>query len=673
MFGTEIAHADAVAGGSGWTCGETMPGSVTIDAGTSRWFAVLVVEEDDGGAADGVITTIGGQAPDQTDEVSFTGLTGDGFGEFFLFDEASIDAMSGTTVVYTDSSSTNYWCYGTILDTDQTAITEWFDTAAGDGSAGVAVGTGTDTDDYSVVIGINVQNEAYASWDMLSELVDVDGTGHRIGLGAGNVNDSATTVTNSGGASGLALFSLVFSAAASAPAYSSGPTLSGVTDGFRIAGTLDQTADVYFAAYLPAATGPADCDALITAVGAMSPPIYGTEEWTADTADTLDITASGAWPEYDLYHCVDNTNGQVALAASANQNRAEDTGQTIVRLTSTLSGTAFVVPQTVSGCDTDGSTAVITGCSGTEWIIPGMRVTVSAGFASTGPYIVEAVDSTTIELEIASNSMQSNITTTEATYFSPAVAQNDVLEGDDTNNEGDTITIGTDGELTCTDCTVGFWTWDYNVQDVSDTSDGDFDSGPPAWATGDDRLYVNASRPVIDSDVATDPYLFYVGEDIGSVPLDCADDTNGQTATVSSRDSAPSGITLSSNALTGTPDTEDESGWSMELDCVAADLYATPATITGYTTDDEVTMPDLTGGTFSAALTTFLTSFPWQSGDPLLTISGYTNDCTATIGDVVSQSPVAMATAEALQVATVVLATCNRGRPGLSRGVPLGL
>jgi len=60
--------------------------------------------------------------------------------------------------------------------------------------------------------------------------------------------------------------------------------------------------------------------------------------------------------------------------------------------------------------DTDGSTAVITGMTDTSDFVLGQYVDVSAGFPTTGPYKIIKLTTTTMTIDTASNSAQSNIT-----------------------------------------------------------------------------------------------------------------------------------------------------------------------------------------------------------------------------------------------------------------------
>lgn len=60
--------------------------------------------------------------------------------------------------------------------------------------------------------------------------------------------------------------------------------------------------------------------------------------------------------------------------------------------------------------DTDGSTSLITGLTDTSDFLVGQWVTISAGFASTGPFRITALATTTMNVNANSNSAQSNVT-----------------------------------------------------------------------------------------------------------------------------------------------------------------------------------------------------------------------------------------------------------------------
>jgi hypothetical protein len=86
----------------------------------------------------------------------------------------------------------------------------------------------------------------------------------------------------------------------------------------------------------------------------------------------------------------------------------------------TISGT-FSAASTTG--NTDGSTAVINSVADTSALFVGEYVTVSAGFASTGPYRILAKTSSTLTVDTASNSVQTGITisTTDPTFKALAV------------------------------------------------------------------------------------------------------------------------------------------------------------------------------------------------------------------------------------------------------------
>src|SRR5690606_32116525 len=101
--------------------------------------------------------------------------------------------------------------------------------------------------------------------------------------------------------------------------------------------------------------------------------------------------------------------------------------------------------QPVAECDTDGSTAVLTGCDDTADIAIGMLVTVSDGFPSMGPYLVTAKTSSTLTLDTASDAMESDVTVTGLVdesgnaYFNPAVATSDLCGVATASSQGGSI------------------------------------------------------------------------------------------------------------------------------------------------------------------------------------------------------------------------------------------
>ena len=350
-------------------------------------------------------------------------------------------------------------------------------------------------------------------------------------------------------------------AAATGPSYSSGPTLSAVSGGYRIAGTITgENATVYFAAYNPGASAPADCDALQTAIGSMTPVLYGSEAWTADAADTLDITGTVP-PRHDLYHCAEGASGQIALASSANQDRSADSGQTIAALTAVSapfdvvadydpdvaigdvvehdslsdSGHAvsydnddgFIVSAIAATHDGSNNASVLTD-SGESWVVDGLIgfTLTNSTDGSTG--IITDNDGTTVTLSGG-------------------------LSGgtDDDFDTSDVISIAADARLS----------FNYNIQDVSITSVGNFttiDGESCPWASCEVTLYVNNAPP--DFSALPSSYSLVLGSPFAADLTDFCVDADSDTVTfavdASSPDSLPTGLSLSGTGnrdVTGTP------------------------------------------------------------------------------------------------------------------------
>lgn len=120
---------------------------------------------------------------------------------------------------------------------------------------------------------------------------------------------------------------------------------------------------------------------------------------------------------YDNYAAYTMVDGNIVFAAAPTTGtwqegrvlpHATPAGASSPGWVCTESGT-FSAATDATG-DTDGSTAVITGMTDTSDFYVGQYVSVSAGFPSTGPYMIKAKTSTTMTLDTASDSSQSNIT-----------------------------------------------------------------------------------------------------------------------------------------------------------------------------------------------------------------------------------------------------------------------
>lgn len=138
------------------------------------------------------------------------------------------------------------------------------------------------------------------------------------------------------------------------------------------------------------------------------------------------IKATERWSGVDIipYAIQHDTNGYLLRRCKALNASTPPTAGTWRRgeiiecsdfAASTSMGDACVTSGTFSAAtdntgDTDGSTAVITGMADTSDFFAGEFVTLSAGFATTGPYLILSKTSTSITVDVNSNSVQANIT-----------------------------------------------------------------------------------------------------------------------------------------------------------------------------------------------------------------------------------------------------------------------
>lgn len=437
--------------------------------------------------------------------------------------------------------------------------------------------------------------------------------------------------------------------AVAGPSFSSGPTVAATTNGFTISGTItDANGTVYAAALNPGTSAPADCDAVQALSGGTVNEITASEAWTADTPDSFTLTIASAFPRYDVYVCADDgTNDPTALTTATDQNRSPASGKEFV-VTASLSGTSPFSQPTDVACDTDGSTGVLTGCADLSDFQVGMLASVSDGFATTGPFLVTAVGVSTITVDGTSDSAETdvtitgNVTTSNTATFDPAIAAGDVWEVDSATDQGDTITWATDLDLVYTDTSGGLLTAiEFCPQDVSDGT-GAY-TRPCTDFASPDTLYVFNQAPSWE-DFGQVPIVWDEDEAISSIALDdSCEHTLGLTKTYAVRDGTiPTGVTLSSGTLSGTPTTEDESGVTVRFWCNAGGLFDSGSQ--QFYVVNTVTMPTLTDSDLADAQTDYASSFPWASalGFEIATSESCSVEAA---GEVTAQSPTAAAEA----------------------------
>jgi hypothetical protein len=624
-----------------------------------------------------------------TDPADFTEITqktqsigGTTVHAYLGYKKRGADAGSGYTFSYSGTAANIRCTLQTFRGQDTTTALDvayveanHYNATANDAGATAAQPITTNTDGAAVVLyqwvstDTDIDPVAPSNYDLVhaSEVTNrTFNIAFRLIAAAGTETPGAWQHTNVGATADSVNFTLAIKpAAASGPSFSAGPSRAAAENGHTISGTITctGTCTVYAVAVNPGAPAPS-CAQIKTGDdgNGTDAAIAANEAWTSGAGDSFALTAAGSWPRHDVHVCGSDGTSNTSVTSFTDVNRSADASQAITVLTS-VSATSIFALQTVANCDTTSGSAILTGCGDTSWLQSGMVVDLSAGFADLTNIIVESVTSDTITLELAANSTSSNITVTQDTYYSPSVATGDVIEGA-TTIEGETVTVGADGEISWPDATGNYATWAYNIQDVSDTSDGDFDSGPPAWSSGDDTVHFFSTRPVINLDTGQSAYLLYKDVDMGTVSLSCTD-ADSQTTSIIERDAEPTGTEIATNGnWTGTPTVEDESGSTITLDCSdTGGLYATARQITVYVTDDEVTMPTIDDGSITDALTDLAAVRPWLESIDQLTA---TYECSSSedVNQVISQDPAASSTIDATESVSVVVSTgsCLKSR-----------
>lgn len=691
------ANAANITATTGWNhinsaeCDVTSP---TIDSGSNRKFVVHISYET--GTDPAPTITVGGQSPSGTATSSSTTPTNDTWHYIYEWNESTIGSMSGTDIVHSDSvGAFQLGCsYGTIENTDQTAISAVTGSTVGTTGTTDTVTTTSSSGDLITVSSVLAAAQGpHTGWDTLTELHDSNGgDGWYYGFAAGNGGDTPTTVTwTSDNANGYHIVSVVYPNAAAALEFSAGPTRAAATNGHTITGTLnniDTSATVYGAAYLPGVSAPADCDAVQAASGALYSASDAT--WAEDVSDTLTLTEANNVPYQDVYVCAEDSGmNQTAVTSFTDVARSADTNQTIVRFTSALSSTAVFSVKTVANCDTDGSTALLTGCGAMGWLSEGMLVDLSAGFADLTDVVVECAAASNggcasdeILLENVSNSMQTNITVTQNTYYNPAVvgSSGDAVEHDDTvtcDAGSDSVTVGADGEIsyTATTCGSTYTQLDYSIQDYSTTSNEGAFTNPSTNST-DDTIYFFNSRPQMT--LSDQSFVLAYNTAMTAVDLtDYCTDPEADTLTFTIRSGTlPTGTSLSGTGnkdWTGTPTVENEAGATVNITCNdPGDLYYEDDLLV-YVVDTWTVGSDYTGVSLATALTRVIEDAPWRADDNPYSTPG----CNPS-GNVVSHTPAAATEATAFQeiqftLDSGVVCAVTGVRGARLRGVAIGL
>ncbi len=331
--------------------------------------------------------------------------------------------------------------------------------------------------------------------------------------------------------------------------------------------------------------------------------------------------------------------------------RPDSSTRNDVTLTS-VSATSVWAVQSETTCDCTSGSDILTGCADTSWIQKGALLDMSACFADLTDRVVDAVTSSTIDVDADANATQSNITVTQDTYFSQALAANDEISMDFNTSEGNTITLEADGDIRWTDTCGGCRTEidfciNYNVGDSCPTTE--------------DTLVFFNDAPEFDTDQLDEEFPpLVLKEDVAMSSIDVsltAVDANQDAMTFAVESGTlPAGLTLSAaGTLSGTPTTEDESGETLALRVTDTGGLVDQESVTIYVVDTW-TMPDITGDTLAAAQTTITTAAPWLTDQLSVSVSF---DCAPGVAkdDIISQTPAASAEAEPDAVISAVIST----------------
>ena len=206
------------------TQGTDPSGSVTIGAGSDRILIAVVSAMKD--LFNVSVFSIGGQAATGSYEEIDTTNSPDHVNYVYYWDEATIAAMSGSTISWTSDTTVGKFAfsYATFQGVDQvipfavqgssySASTDSFD-----------VTTTSGADDYIIVSVVRSNaNRDFTNWDSLTEVFD-DGpvAGIRYGAADGSGGDDITTITGDGTPDDMFAHALVLASTGSSSSIDSG-------------------------------------------------------------------------------------------------------------------------------------------------------------------------------------------------------------------------------------------------------------------------------------------------------------------------------------------------------------------------------------------------------------------------------------------------------------------
>lgn len=185
-------------------------GSVTIENGPNRQF-VFCINNENAGQQTITTFTIGGVSFDHFDQHFLEAGSTDNNLWIYVWDEASIQAMTGTAIVFAGISSGAQmsWGYCTLQDCNQAS--PFFQDAGATGSNSHALSTPSETDDWLVGLSMDrSQNRAPLACDTMTQRLEQSASFYAMGIFDDAGGPDISTFTNDGLNGDFSAMSAVF-------------------------------------------------------------------------------------------------------------------------------------------------------------------------------------------------------------------------------------------------------------------------------------------------------------------------------------------------------------------------------------------------------------------------------------------------------------------------------
>lgn len=341
----------------------------------------------------------------------------------------------------------------------------------------------------------------------------------------------------------------------SAVAFSAGPTITAITNGFRFGGTPNTNATFYAVCYPPVLSAPSGAQ-IRSGLDILGNAAWlsGNEAWTG--ADTLDLTAANKPARMKCSVLLRASSTDSAITSFSDQDRSADAGQAIKFFTS-ISATSFF------STHPEVFTPAVVATDGVEYdSVTNEQANCKVLFEADGDFAFYDHTDGILDVFTASD----NLDSTDA---------------------------GTDSIDDC----AGRLSIDLSFQQYASQTTGCLTAPTAGCFSSDYRLYQGNTPPSYE---ASDTDMVFIrnaslgdGIDVGTTHWADAD---SDAFTISYEDPLPNGLVEALNVLSGTP-----------TSCGILTVTERATDITGEYTDQDVTMsvgdiiPDVTGMTATAA------------------------------------------------------------------------